>query len=203
MSPGLICTYEFESSATLRRFELITLRRPCTYKCIFRIETSLDDRKFKKIQKIVENILTSKANQSARRNLMRQIIEIASENKLSNVIGKMIKPMVDSNLPQLESLVPQFESDDDESETAADTLSAPTLNMSKNMTILPASCHLLNRLLRDLKSSQRDGLEKPIESHKEIKNLTSNLECFLFPFLLNKTRPKFNLLYDHCKKYTE
>ena len=196
MSPGLICTYDFESSATLRRFELITLRRTCTYKCIFRIETSLDDRKFKKIQKIVENILTSKANQSARRNLMRQIIEIASENKLSNVIGKMVKPMVDSDMPQLESL-PDDESDGDESETGA------KMDISKDMKMLPASCDLLNRLLRDLKSQQQDGLEKPIETPNEIKNLTSNLECFLFPFLLNKTRPKFNLLYDHCKKYTE
>ena len=159
----------------------------------------MDDRKFKKIQKIVENILTSKANQSSRLHLMRQIIEIASENKLSNVIGKMIKPMVDSDLPQLESL-PDDESGDDEAETSA---VIPTLDISKNMKILPASCHLLNRLLRDLKSNQHDGLENPIESHDEIKNLTSNLECFLFPFLLNKTRPKFNLLYDHCKKYTE
>ena len=159
----------------------------------------MDDRKFKKIQKIVENILASKANQSSRRNLMHQIIEIASENKLSNVIGKMIKPMVDSDLPQLESL-PDDESGDDEAETSA---AIPTLDISKNMKILPASCDLLNRLLRDLKSHQQDGLENPIESHDEIKNLTSNLECFLFPFLLNKTRPKFNLLYDHCKKYTE
>ena len=158
----------------------------------------MDDRKFKKIQKIVENILTSKANQSSRLHLMRQIIEIASENKLSNLIGKMIKPMVDSNLPNLESLDPNDESGDDEAET-----SAATLDISKNMKILPASCDLLNRLLRDLKSHQRDGLENPIESQDEIKNLTSNLECFLFPFLLNKTRPKFNLLYDHCKKYTE
>ena len=152
----------------------------------------MDDRKFEKIQKIVENILTAKANQSSRRNLMRQIIEIASENKLSNVIGKMVKPMVDSDMPQLESL-PDDESDGDESETGAD--------ISKNMKTLPASCDLLNRLLRDLKSQQQDGLEKPIETPNEIKNLTSNLECFLFPFLLNKTRPKFNLLYDHCKKY--
>ena len=129
---------------------------------------------------------------------MRQIIEIASENKLSNLIGKMIKPMVDSNLPNLESLDPNDESGDDEAET-----SAATLDISKNMKILPASCDLLNRLLRDLKSQQQDGLEKPIETPNEIKNLTSNLECFLFPFLLNKTRPKFNLLYDHCKKYTE
>ena len=128
---------------------------------------------------------------------MRQIIEIASENKLSNVIGKMIKPMVDSDLPQLESL-PDDESGDDEAETAI-----PTLDISKNMKILPASCDLLNRLLRDLKSHHKDGLENSIESQDEIKNLTSNLECFLFPFLLNKTRPKFNLLYDHCKKYTE
>ena len=158
----------------------------------------MDDRKFKKIQKIVENILTSKANQSSRLHLMRQIIEIASENKLSNLIGKMIKPMVDSNLPNLESLDPNDESGDDEAET-----SAATLDISKNMKILPASCDLLNRLLRDLKSQQQDGLEKPIETPNEIKNLTSNLECFLFPFLLNKTRPKFNLLYDHCKKYTE
>ena len=157
----------------------------------------MDDRKFKKIQKIVENILTSKANQSSRLHLMRQIIEIASENKLSNVIGKMIKPMVDSDLPQLESL-PDDESGDDEAE-----YSAATLDISKNMKILPASCDLLNRLLRDLKSHQQDGLANQIESHDEIKNLTSNLECFLFPFLLNKTRPKFNLLYDHCKKYTE
>ena len=159
----------------------------------------MDDRKFKKIQKIVENILTSKANQSSRLHLMRQIIEIASENKLSNVIGKMIKPMVDSDLPQLESL-PDDESGDDEAENSA---AITTLDISKNMKILPASCDLLNRLLRDLKSHQQDGLENQIESHDEIKNLTSNLECFLFPFLLNKTRPKFNLLYDHCKKYTE
>ena len=159
----------------------------------------MDDRKFKKIQKIVENILTSKANQSSRLHLMRQIIEIASENKLSNVIGKMIKPMVDSDLPQLESL-PDDESGDDEAENSA---ANTTLDISKNMKILPASCDLLNRLLRDLKSHQHDGLENQIESHDEIKNLTSNLECFLFPFLLNKTRPKFNLLYDHCKKYTE
>ena len=159
----------------------------------------MDDRKFKKIQKIVENILTSKANQSSRLHLMRQIIEIASENKLSNVIGKMIKPMVDSDLPQLESL-PDDESGDDEAENSA---AITTLDISKNMKILPASCDLLNRLLRDLISHEQDGLENQIESHDEIKNLTSNLECFLFPFLLNKTRPKFNLLYDHCKKYTE
>ena len=154
----------------------------------------MDDRKFEKIQKIVENILTAKANQSSRRNLMRQIIEIASENKLSNVIGKMVKPMVDSDMPQLESL-PDDESDGDESETGE------KMDISKHMKTLPASCDLLNRLLRDLKSQQQDGLEKPIETPNEIKNLTSNLECFLFPFLLNKTRPKFNLLYDHCKKY--
>jgi len=190
MSPDFICTH----SSLASRFELITLRCTCTYNCIFRIETSLDDRKFKKIQKIVENILTSKANPSFRRNLMRQIIEIASENKLSNVIGKMVKPMVDSDMPQLESL-PDDESDGDESETGA------KMDISKNMKMLPASCNLLNRLLRDLKSQQQDGLEKPIETPNEIKNLTSNLECFLFPFLLNKTRPKFNLLYDHCKKY--
>lgn len=190
MSPDFICTH----SSLSTRFELITLRCTCTYNCIFRIETSLDDRKFKKIQKIVENILTSKANPSSRRNLMRQIIEIASENKLSNVIGKMVKPMVDSDMPQLESL-PDDESDGDESETGA------KMDISKNMKMLPASCDLLNRLLRDLKSQQQDGLEKPIETPNEIKNLTSNLECFLFPFLLNKTRPKFNLLYDHCKKY--
>ena len=190
MSPDFICTH----SNLATSFELITLRCTCTYNCIFRIETSLDDRKFKKIQKIVENILTSKANPSSRRNLMRQIIEIASENKLSNVIGKMVKPMVDSDMPQLESL-PDDESDGDESETGA------KMDISKNMKMLPASCDLLNRLLRDLKSQQQDGLEKPIETPNEIKNLTSNLECFLFPFLLNKTRPKFNLLYDHCKKY--
>lgn len=162
----------------------------------------MDDRKFKKIQKLVENILSTKTNKSNRRNLMRQILQIASENRISNVVGKMVKPMVDSDLPQLES-IPQPESDGELDLDQPETSASSTIDISKNMAMLPASCDLLSRLLRDLKSQQQDGLNKPIESHDEIKNLTSNLDCFLFPFLLNQTRPKFNLLYDHCKKYTE
>ena len=159
----------------------------------------MDDRKFKKIQKIVENILSPKTNKSTRQSLMLQVFELASENKLSNVIGKMIKPMVDSDLPRLES-IPQFENSDDEL-SDLDQLETSAILDSKNLTTLPASCGLLNRLLRDLKSQQQDGLEKPTESHEEIKDITSDLDCFVLPFLLNQTTPKFNLLFDHCKKY--
>ena len=159
----------------------------------------MDDRKFKKIQKIVENILSPKTNKSTRQSLMRQVFDLASENKLSNVIGKMIKPMVDSDLPRLES-IPHFVNSDDELSDFDQPETSAILN-PKNLSTLPASCSLLNRLLRDLKSQKQDGLQKPIESNEEIKDITSDLDCFVLPFLLNQTTPKFNLLFDHCKKY--